>query len=470
MNIIKLGISINGYNEKPNVAKVKYRDYEIELGEIINLIKNGHVFSALFSDFNSEEYGQKKRTYNNFKGTYMVMVDVDDTEEKTLEELIGKLKIKPTIGYTTFSHGLKGNRYRLMYFFNDIITNIELFKMLYDSIVNENNLKLNDNCGRNPTQAVIGSNSNCQLYSSERIYSVEEFDLNDLKNAEKVVNVKVYKKEEKNIIPLELPLFNKELLIDYYGMNTKEFLDKYLLQYQYFDRTPLEVDDNLPYILLPNNYIEISRYWIKDTVVNPKTDEKTIIVRPKLITNGNRRRYKLFINAVIRRLIKKEIRIEELFINMVYELYYFIDNSDKSDYISKKNLLLIVNSAFKVNLEKYREKLGNKTDKRKFIVNQNYCIEHNITKREARNLSKKIINYSAMASVYDPLLSDKENLNNLEYKGLKVSKKTLYNFKKECNLNKFCKTKINNQINNIKEIDLNIKINKSISTSILYAS
>ena len=56
----------------------------------------------------------------------MIMIDLDGEVELELNELIENLKFKPSIAYTTFSHLIenKGNRYRLLYLFENEIDDI----------------------------------------------------------------------------------------------------------------------------------------------------------------------------------------------------------------------------------------------------------------------------------------------------------------------------------------------------------
>ena len=79
------------------------------------------------------------------------------------------------------------------------------------------------------------------------------------------------------------------------------------------------------------------------------------------------------------------------------------------------------------------------TDKRQFVINEAYCRKHNVSKKEARNLSKKLINYEKIGELYDVSLTDRENVEIFKQNGLDISSKTLQRFRKDNGLNKYKK-------------------------------
>ena len=133
------------------------------------------------------------------------MIDLDGDVECELDELVSELRYKPSIAYTTYSHQQegKGNRYRLLYLFRIAITDTDIYKSIYQILIDDLGFKLNDNCGGNVTQAIYGTNENCQIILTENIYSISDFDISD-----KVQNrhSNSIKKEEGNIIELESPI------------------------------------------------------------------------------------------------------------------------------------------------------------------------------------------------------------------------------------------------------------------------
>lgn len=445
--MIKISISQNGYHEKPQkneFGKIVYETKTIELEEMLNLISNGYVFSANFRLNKDGTFTQKNRRYDNFISSQFVMIDMDDDIDLSLDDLVKSLKFKPTFAYTTFNHGIKGNRYRLMYFFNEEIRNIEYLKCFYKSILHLNNLKLNDNCGCNPTQCVIGSNEKCNLLYNNILYNIKDFikykDLNinsnrykDETNEEKCKSDYIRKEETRTNIEPDLHFLDEEFKNDFYELRYEDLLKKYLIKYPYFDHTPLTIDEEKPYIILPTNYLEIKRYWLYGTIVDDKGNTKYYKKYARKIKDGNRRKYKLFINCILRRFMMPTISFEHLLINLIYEFFYYIDNTN--DPISRQTLYNIAKNAYIADLAKY-SKLGVKSDKRKFIVNQDYCIRYELSKTQVANISRKMMLYEAIGQLYDVSMTDRENLKVLEENDVKVCLRTLKNFKRDCGLTK----------------------------------
>ena len=216
-------------------------------------------------------------------------------------------------------------------------------------------------------------------------------------------------------------------------MKYNDLLEKYKDVYYIFESTPLDYsNDDVPYILLPNNYIEIKRYWLIDNVYNEDGDIISKSSKVRKIKNGNQRKKKLFINGILRKLMIENLSFEHLLNNLVYELYYYIDN--REDKIDKKTLFQIAINVVKEESSKYTNLITK--DKRDFIVNPNYCIKYNVSKKQARNIAKKELNYQKIGELYDCSLTDKENLTIFKEYGLEISLITLKRFRKDNNITK----------------------------------
>ena len=379
------------------------------------------------------------------------MIDMDDDVECNLDELVSGLRYTPTIAYTTYNHRQngKGNRYRLLYLFRIAISDTEVYKCTYQYLTSNLGFKLKDNCGGNATQAIYGSNEQCQIIQTENTYSIEDFDI-DVPIGNGHSNYII--KEERNIIGLESPIQNQEYINDYWNMAYADLLMKYSNTYPIFEHTPLEdVDDDIPFIMLPSDYIEIKRYWCTETVYDENGNKRYNVSRARKIRDGERRRKKLFINGILRREMVKNISFAHLLNCMVYELYHYIENS--KDRISKKELYEITLNIFHSNIDKYDGFHGN--NKRKFIVNDKYCIKHNLNRKQVRNISRKLITYNQIGELYDFNLTDKQNVEQFKEYGLDISIKTLQRFRKEMGITKY-NTSGNGHPNPIKKEERNI--------------
>ena len=376
---------------------------------------------------------------------------MDDDVECNLDELVSGLRYTPTIAYTTYNHRQngKGNRYRLLYLFRIAIFNIDVYKSIYQILIDNLGFKLNDNCGGNVTQAIFGTNENCQIILTENIYSISDFDTSD-----KVQNghYNSIKKEEGNIIRLESPIQDNDYINDFWNMSYGDLLLKYSDTYPIFEHTPLEdVDDDTPFIMLPSNYIEIKRYWFMETVYDENGDKRYSASRVKKIKDGEHRRKKLFINGILRRKMVQDLSFEHLLNCMTYELYHYIDNS--KDRISKKGLYDITLNIFYSDIDNYNGFHGN--NKRKFIVNDKYCVKHNLNRKQVRNISRKVITYNKIGELYDFNLTDKQNVEVFKEYGLNISAKTLQRFRNEMGITKY-NTSGNGHPNPIKKEERNI--------------
>lgn len=394
---------------------------------------------------------QLQRTYSNFVDTHIVMIDLDGDVECNLDELVSGLRYTPSIAYTTYSHNQdgKGNRYRLLYLFRVAISDTETYKCVYQELIVKLGFKLKDNCGGNATQAIYGSNEQCQIIQTENTYSVEDFDI-DISIGNGHSNF--IKKERGNIIGLESPIQNQDYINDYWNMAYADLLMKYSDTYPIFEHTPLEeVDDDTPFIMLPSDYIEIKRYWFMETIVDENGNKRYDVSRARKIKDGERRRKKLFINGILRRKMVKDISFEHLLNCMAYELYHYIDNS--KDRISKKELYDTTLNIFYSDIDKYNGFKGG--NKRKFIVNDKYCTKHNLNRKQVRNISRKVITYNQIGELYDFNLTDKQNVEAFKEYGLTISTKTLQRFRKEMGITKY-NTLGNGHSNPIREEERNI--------------
>ena len=424
-------LSTNGHKMKSevNFKSLKYQKHNLSIDNLIEYIKNGFVISSNFTIDYQTIIMQRDRKKDNFVNTNIVMIDIDDSDI-SMPDFIDKLIINPTISYTTFSNGIKGYRFRLLYVFDEAINSIDDYILLYNSIVSKNNLSLKDNCGRNACQNIIGTSNNA-LITKGNIYSINDFNL-DIDNKCKVNSIR---KEEQIHYRNEIALSDNEYIKDYWDLSLSELIDEYNSKYIFFQHTPLpEISDDIPYIILPENYIEIKRRWFDNKVVNDNGDVVSRSSKVKKIKDGQNRKKKLFVNAILRRLMIKNLTFEHLLHNLVNELYYYIDN--KTDSISKKKLFEIASNAFNSNLTNYNS-LSKKSDKRDYIINDNYCIKYNLNKKKVLAMVKRMINFEKIGSLYDCSLSDKDNIIVMKDNGLDISLRTLQYFKKEYNISRY---------------------------------
>ena len=140
--IVKVIIDDTGYNIKPKeyMGAITKRMIDprnvhtVDLIQLSNYIINGHTFSI--------SYAEGGMSDNNFVSSDLVGLDFDG--ELTVNEVLGKLKehnIPANIIYYTYSHGEKGERFRVITALTETVTNKDEYKQIikgYQSLFGRN--------------------------------------------------------------------------------------------------------------------------------------------------------------------------------------------------------------------------------------------------------------------------------------------------------------------------------------------
>ena len=439
---LNLSVSLKPYQSKEAIkedifnSSYKYMNLNFDLTKFKYGVQNGYCFCH---NFNKKEFGLSDKTYKNFVSAKFIFIDIDKTSI-CMEQFYDMLSLKPTFAYTTYSNGKDDTfSFRLIYCFDDYITNRDDYNNIYMYLLKcaeaDTHLINKDNCGSSCVQQMFGC-YNCDMVSSDIVYS-----LNDISN-EKCHSNGINKKRKETLYSLNGTSENKtnieitdaEYMNDYWSMDYTTLLAKYKDIYPFFVHTPLpDVDEDTPYIMLPDNYIEVKRYWIKTTSLNALVKGKFELVPVKL-KDGQGRKKKLYINGILRRYMVNNLPFEYLLNCLVNELYYYVNNA--KDPINKKVLYGIACNAYKADLEAYRDKIDTKTDKRTFIVNEAYCAKYNVSKGTVRNETKQMLLFAEIGNLYDCLMTDKQNLEVMKQYGLNTSLRTLKRFKDFAGLTK----------------------------------
>ena len=189
--IVKIIVDEKGYKNKPkkymgaitNRMAAAKNACELDLVQLANYITNGHAFSI--------SYAEGGMSDNNFISSDLVGLDFDG--ELTVNEVLGKLKehnIPANIVYYTYSHGEKGERFRVITALNERIINKDEYKQIikgYQSLFGSNT----DNATIGAVQRFLGTNKGL----------VQEVDAYNTAN--KQIFLELYKKNNKivEIVP-----------------------------------------------------------------------------------------------------------------------------------------------------------------------------------------------------------------------------------------------------------------------------
>jgi len=281
---------------------------------------------------------------------------------------------------------------------------------------------------------------NIEVSVNNIVYSKNDFSLqynnflnnNILLNKTSINNNIIYN----NINPINNIILNdifsdKQFEEDFKKMEVEEIIDKYENVYPNIEHTPLpKTDADIPYILIPTNYVEIER--------DCRMNENGVA---KKLKDGHGRRKRLFDNGILRRKINPDITLENLVYNLLYELHYYISNKDAENVIGKNEVFNIAIDVMKADLSKYDYKRKNVKD---WMVNDAYCEKHNLNRNQVKNIARKVFNYTKIGKLYDKDLKDEENVEMMKKKGVDVSISTLARWKKENGIVKYKKRKQNN--------------------------
>lgn len=433
--MINLSVSKLGYDTKQNCYNsIEYEYKSISLDEFYSFIRSGHIFNK---NYGREEFQINFSTSESFISADYLFYDLDDVEEDNIFELVDGLALKPTIAYTTFNHKVKGNRFRLVYVFDESVTSVEEYRYIYKYLKKTNQIELKDDCGYSPFQNMWGSNDKSEFYEeyvSNGLICIKEI-LNGRKDdvLEKKCNREYIKKEKKNIIQSELHFSEDDTFLhDYWSLPFSDFIHKYSNVYPFFDSTPLpQVSDDIPFIVLPSNYYQIQRPFV--FIYN--ADNEMIGTRIRKLKDGENRKKKLYLNGLLRKKMIPEIPFNHLLFCLNYELYYFIDN--RKDIIDKKILYNIALNAYKADESKYEFK----KDKRKFMVNKAYTAKYGVKANSIKNSFCKMHRFEVIQSVFDCSAKQSDLLNEvneiLSEEGFKtISKRTFMNDLKELSIQK----------------------------------
>ena len=437
-----LTLSTTGSQTKPKLNNLIFHTVDIKLEELKDKLEQGYTFSGIYSHKGEWKNTGKGILKNHYIGSYSINIDIDE-ESVPMEEKLEQITLLPTLAYKTFSNeDYNGKyRYRFIYVFDTII----LGELNYEKIFNEICCINHFNYDRN---AKVGyklfHGTDKEVLITGKTYKPSNFKCNlncDDCGLCKPVTTSSYQFE------------NKEFEKDFARMPFADIVAKYKGIYRNIQQSQLPfADADTPIIELPDDFFEISRIWRKGM-------EKNEIVR---IKNHCHRRIKLYNNLVIRRLIIPTLSFDELVYALCYEMSYFIDNSDRTDLITRQQLIGIAENAMVADITKF-----NYIKPRKSIVNYRYTAKYGLSKKQVRsryngqknaqnNTQIKKNNSEIINRFYNPNLTIAENIDYIEdMTGTRFSERTIKNWKKENGLTKSYNINSNNK--NMKEKKLTIE-------------
>lgn len=430
-----VSLSHTKFDHKPDreteVGKLRFSRIYTDVEGFANGIEKGYCYAPVFK---YSTFSMSEKTDRNFNYSSFVSIDIDHTTID-MNTMVEGLEYKPTIYYTSCSNGVDDKySYRLIYCFSEKIEGCNEYYNYVYTLLQANQISIDDIDKRSLKASQYYNGNGCgniDIKVSNIIYNKTDFTeyYNDYYTDEyKSINL-TNNTTHPTIISYNDTFENKQFEDDYWNMRMEDVLSKYIDMYPNIEHTPLpKVDDDTPYILFPSDYIEIKRYW------KVRNDGRAV-----KITDGNKRRQRLFINGIIRRMINPSITFDNLVYNLLYELCNYISNYNAEYIIDKKDIFHIAKNVMKADLTKGE---GLKGTDRRFAVNPKYCEKYGLNKRQVRNIACKVLRNQGIGELYDSSKTDKENIEIMKENGLEVSLITLKRWRKENGITKYKKNKV----------------------------
>lgn len=398
-------------------SSVHYTTNTVNVDTLIDKVRNGYPFNSVMT---TNSFSAKEKKQSNFKQTSVIPFDIDKCES-TFEEFYNKTELLPTFAYTTPNDGIKGNRFRFVYVLSEPVTSIEEYQAIYTSISSKLGIDTDNNLSSG-VQNIGGMSEIGRLKISHYIYNKKDFISNNyFLNNKNILGKCAFKNNNKREKRADGIILNCTFEKDLNDLDFNQFLMKYRTEYEYFVNTPLKFNNG--YALIPDDYYEIKRKWVNNVYeTNSGTKMEKSIHRLK---DGEGRRDKMFVQCLIRRKIKPDISLEELVFNLVCERQWYFDNSD--NVLNNKELVRIARNSLDVEEITIPPTV---TDK-KFVVDREYWSAYGYNANQAKQMIKKMMKDDEIGNLYDPSLTDKENLEVFNRYNVKCSKRTLAKWKKD---------------------------------------
>lgn len=423
-------ISTEAYKTKPTdkatIAKMKFTEQSLTVGEMIQKIRQGFNFTGIFKH-NGDIMTATERKQTNFIKSYYIGVDCDEMTEK-MSDFVSNLPIVPTIAYTTPTNNktingkYMGYRYRIIYVLDyPLECTPEEYHAKYKGLLKCLNIDgkrpdgkpiIKDNCGGDCSRFFNGS-PDCDYIISDTILDAN-FIRPIYEETEKQAKQKTVTKPENitTTAPADLDFF-----ADWHKLTNIEILEKYQDVYKWNRATTLQSDENGIEWITPD-YIELKPYWKRDGEGKPMQ---------KKIEIGHRNAT-LYREGCFIRKINPEISLAGLCLALLEMFVFHCENSDK-----ELNRDVIFKKATDIMKKDINNIYINYRDNRKFKVNAQVAEQLGKTKQKLAAEERTRQHDNEIGLYFDVFKSDKDNLKVLKENGVKVSDNYLKGFRERTN-------------------------------------
>ena len=420
----KITISKDCFTSKPDkvkdLPKMHWIPVEADDYDIMNYTMKGY---SVTGDYGFTTEFHRGRTQANWKSSPFIFIDIDDSTLEWDELCKTMIKrndyLKATYIYTTFSHGLegKGNRYRIVYVFDEEIKDSKLYKAIsahYNTKIKEL-LNLDeevDNCNVTMNQLMHGTHSKALLARGSNtpkladLCGVLNYNNNSdnchINNIHTTPTNTYNVKNRKNVETVEY--FSREEIVILRNTSYTDYIKKHSTEYFIYrdnwhklgnEATQKEVINVMP-----------NMYWNKETQSR----------EPYKLHDGQHRKNKLKTVCRKIRAINPDITKEELLYNTVNWMYNYIFQDD--DPITWKDIISIVNGTLNESVDDYL------TERLKWLTEPNKVLKNPYIKVERKkrvSTKERDIEFSKLKD------TSIETIMNT----MKVSERTAYRYKEK---------------------------------------
>jgi hypothetical protein len=435
-------ISTKNFKTKPKdeLRHLTYSTEDVTPTQLLDKVMSGYCFQNHYDykgEFQFKGIGAKTKHYI---GSYVISIDIDH-QERSMRDMLTTLDVKPSFCYETFSNKVGDYCFRLCYCFSEEIYGKELYSQVYKEICKRNKIeKYYDKKASDCYHYFNGTTPDSDSVNFSTVYTLKDFGFEASKGVGNIIIRNGTFDVDKDLDGKGF--YSDELVKDLETIGYDGIVSKYHGIYRHKQSSPVpKVSEDVKVIPLPRDFYEIVRPWASSVhkgesniIIRNGTFEKGYI---KKLKNGEHRRETLYNNLCIRRLILPDLTLDELLYAGCYEMSYFIDNSDKSDIITKRQVMSIVLSAYKRDLSTF-----NYVRPRESMVNWLYCKKYGVTKQEVasqianeKKTQSKENKKELFFQFYNVNLTIKENIEEFTEKtGIKVSERTVKRWKSELNM------------------------------------
>ena len=419
---------------KSATSPMAWQTVSVTMDEMLRYCITGHSYCNLFhnkkGDVYTRPFNSWNKTNDNFAGSYVVTVDVDEFGELTLDydykisryiNILSENGIEPSFWYTSFSHNPSEQKLKvhLIYVFDSIIPGKdggETYRMLAEKICERVEIaggvsvdERSKVCSQffNPTN-LNNSSLTVEYGISRHLYQFTDFGIDDIDS--------IWAENVKSFVPRSTPITVGETLLREYDLLPKDlFFEKYGSRYRYYYRKELgyewyETESGCRYADIDDEYFAL--YY------NART-----------LKDGMGRRKKIYERMCERRIMNPTATPNEIAYCAMRDTELFVDNSDRvfdTDYFRRN-----VNHCFKFSVDELKQqyshniaKLKSRKPKRNFIVQYAY----GMTSGQKAKIRSDIF-ADKVFSVYDVSMSPSENIEILNtLHNISISTSTLYTY------------------------------------------